>query len=82
MQTTEGASLPRPRGRLRSLIGSIVPRLGARRGEDRVAAPGAVDWTREWKPLAVILSVFLLAYYLPIGQARFDAALVESLELT
>ncbi len=43
---------------------------------------GAVDWTREWKPLAIILSVFLLAYYLPIGQARFDNALVESLELT
>ena len=43
---------------------------------------GAVDWTREWKPLAIILSVFLLAYYLPIGQARFYNALVESLELT
>ena len=45
-------------------------------------APAAVDWTREWKPLALILTVFLLAYYLPIGQARFDDALVESLELT
>ena len=52
------------------------------RTRDAIAAPGAVDWTSEWKPLALILSVFLLAYYLPIGQARFDAALVESLELT
>ncbi len=50
--------------------------------KDTSPASGAVDWTREWKPLALILSVFLLAYYLPIGQTRFDAALVESLELT
>jgi hypothetical protein len=41
-----------------------------------------VDWTREWKPLAIILAVFVAVYYLPIGRARFDHALVESLELT
>jgi len=82
MQTTEGASLARPRGGLRSLMRSIGRRLGIRRRSERVAAPGAVDWTREWKPLSLVLSVFLLAYYLPIGQAGFDAALVESLELT
>jgi len=82
MRTTDGASLPHRSGRFRSLAGSIGRRFEAWRGRDRSAVPGAVDWTREWKPLALILSVFLLAYYLPIGQARFDAALVESLELT
>jgi len=82
MRTTDGASLPHRSGRFRSLAGSIGRRFEKWRGRDRSAAPGAVDWTREWKPLALILSVFLLAYYLPIGQARFDTALVESLELT
>jgi len=35
----------------------------------------------EWKKLAVMIAVFIACYYLPIGTARFDNALTESLHL-
>jgi len=44
-------------------------------------APGLERWRSEWKPLAAILAVFLAIYYLPLGAARFDAAIMEALEL-
>jgi uncharacterized membrane protein YraQ (UPF0718 family) len=40
-----------------------------------------MDWKKEWKPLAVIVAVFLGCFYLPVGNARFDNALTESLHL-
>lgn len=42
----------------------------------------ATDWRGEWKPLAWVLVVFLGAYWLPIGNPRFDGAVVEALALT
>jgi uncharacterized protein len=39
------------------------------------------NWKTEWKPLAVIVAVFLGCVYLPVGTVRFDGALRESLEL-
>lgn len=42
----------------------------------------ATDWTTEWKPLAWIVAVFLMFYFLPVGTARFDGAVVEALALT
>ncbi len=36
----------------------------------------------EWKPLALVVGLFLLAFYLPVGMPRFDNALNESLQLT
>ncbi len=38
-------------------------------------------WQEEWKPLTVILGAFLACYYVPIGNARFDNAVMESLYL-
>lgn len=38
-------------------------------------------WSDEWKPLAVITGVFLLCYYLPVGNARFDNAVMEAFHL-
>jgi len=35
----------------------------------------------EWKKLAAMIAVFIACYYLPIGTARFDNALTESLHL-
>ena len=35
----------------------------------------------EWKKLAVIIGVFLVCFYLPVGVARFDNAVTESLQL-
>jgi len=40
-----------------------------------------MDWKKEWKALAMIVGVFLACFYLPVGNARFDHALTESLEL-
>lgn len=36
---------------------------------------------QQWKPLAVIVVVFLACFYLPVGTARFDNAVMESLHL-
>jgi len=38
-------------------------------------------WKDEWKSLAAVTAVFLGAYFLPIGEGRFDNALTESLHL-
>ncbi len=35
----------------------------------------------EWKKLAAIIAIFIGCYFLPIGTARFDNALMESLQL-
>ena len=40
-----------------------------------------MDWKREWKPLLWIVSIFIVCYYLPVGGARFDNAVMESLHL-
>ena len=38
-------------------------------------------WQEEWKPLAVIVGVFLACYYIPVGNARFDNAVMEAFHL-
>ena len=40
-----------------------------------------MDWKQEWKALVLISAVFLGLYYLPVGTARFDGAVMESLQL-
>ncbi|HDS30958.1 MAG TPA: hypothetical protein ENN67_07950 [Firmicutes bacterium] len=40
------------------------------------------DWKQEWKPLLVIVGVFLVAFYLPVGNERFDNAILEAFYLT
>lgn len=40
-----------------------------------------MDWKKEWKPLALIVAVFLGFCYLPVGTVRFDSAIMESLHL-
>ncbi len=40
-----------------------------------------MDWKQEWKKLAVIIGVFFVCFYLPIGIPRFDNAVTESLHL-
>lgn len=41
-----------------------------------------MDWKSEWKVLAGIVAVFLVAFYLPVGNPRFDAALTAALTLS
>ncbi|HET97513.1 MAG TPA: hypothetical protein ENN98_02195 [Desulfurivibrio alkaliphilus] len=40
-----------------------------------------MEWQREWKPLALMVVVFLAVYHLPVGIPRFDNAIQEALEL-
>ncbi len=40
-----------------------------------------MDAKREWGKLAVIIAVFLCCFYLPVGLARFNNAVTESLHL-
>jgi hypothetical protein len=39
------------------------------------------DWRTEWKPLAVIVAVFLACFYLPVGREVFDRSVLEALAL-
>ncbi|MBI5572547.1 MAG: permease [Desulfomonile tiedjei] len=38
-------------------------------------------WQDEWKPLALIAAVFLVCYYIPVGNVRFDNAVMEAFHL-
>ena len=40
-----------------------------------------MDFKSEWKKLAGIVVVFLACFYLPVGAARFNSAVMESLHL-
>ncbi len=40
-----------------------------------------MEWKKEWKILAGLVAAFLLCCYLPVGGARFDHAVMESLHL-
>jgi hypothetical protein len=42
---------------------------------------GLSHWQTDWKPLLLILSVFLVLFYLPVGVPRFNNAVLESLHL-
>ncbi len=41
-----------------------------------------MDWKQEWKALSLIIGVFLVAFYLPVGHPRFDNAILEAFHLT
>jgi uncharacterized membrane protein YraQ (UPF0718 family) len=41
----------------------------------------ATDWKKEWKSLLLLLSVFILSFYIPIGTQRFNRAVLEALHL-
>jgi uncharacterized membrane protein YraQ (UPF0718 family) len=41
-----------------------------------------IDWKGIWKPLSVILGVFLIFFWLPLDNSRFTGAVIESLALT
>ena len=41
----------------------------------------AFKWKDEWKGLVLLIGVFLVCYWLPVGGERFDNAVAESLHL-
>ena len=40
-----------------------------------------MNWKKEWKSLAVIITAFIGVFYMPVGISRFDYAVLESLHL-
>lgn len=40
-----------------------------------------MDWKQEWKPLSLIVALFLGFFFLPVGTARFDGAVLEAFHL-
>lgn len=40
-----------------------------------------MNWKQEWKPLSIIVAVFLGVFFLPAGIDRFDNAVMEALHL-
>jgi len=40
-----------------------------------------MNWKTEWKKLLLIVVVFAVCFYLPVGKVRFDSAVTESLAL-
>lgn len=40
-----------------------------------------MNWKSEWKRLVIIAGFFLVFFYLPVGSARFDNSVMESLRL-
>lgn len=40
-----------------------------------------MNWKEEWRPLAIIVVVFLACFYLPVGLPRFDNAILEAFHL-
>ena len=41
----------------------------------------AFKWKNEWKGLVLLIGIFLVCYWLPVGGERFDNAVAESLHL-
>ncbi len=40
-----------------------------------------MNWKEDWKALLLIITIFLIAFYLPVGQPRFDNAVTEAFQL-
>ncbi len=40
-----------------------------------------MNWKKEYKPLIIIIIIFLICFYLPIGNSRFNNAILEALYL-
>jgi len=43
--------------------------------------PSLIDWKTIWKPLSIIVGVFIVFFWLPVGNSRFNGAVIESLAL-
>ena len=49
--------------------------------EKQEAQQSLIDWGTIWKPLVLIVGIFLVFFWLPAGNNRFTGAVIESLAL-
>ncbi|MGA8180022.1 MAG: permease [Desulfobacterales bacterium] len=48
---------------------------------EKQVEPSLIDWKTIWKPLSIIVGVFIVFFWLPVGNSRFNGAVIESLAL-
>jgi len=49
--------------------------------EEEESQPSIIDWKGLWKPMSLIVGLFVVFFYLPIENNRFAGAVIESLAL-
>jgi uncharacterized membrane protein YraQ (UPF0718 family) len=49
--------------------------------EEKKVQPSLIDWKSIWKPLSLIVGIFLVFFWLPVESSRFTGAVIESLAL-
>lgn len=76
METDKKLSVPETRVVAEAVASSRPPFIETWK-ESRLIA----YWQDEWKPLVLVIGVFLLCYYIPVGNARFDNAVREAFHL-
>ncbi len=59
----------------------MVSRVPVRSWKNLKLRETDLDWKKEWKIFLVIAGVFLLFFYLPSGEQKFDNAVLQAIEL-
>lgn len=54
---------------------------GAENIHEHEDQPSMIDWKGIWKPLSLITGAFLIFFWMPIDNSRFNGAVIESLAL-
>ena len=49
--------------------------------EEEESQPSIIDWKILWKPMSLIVALFIVFFYLPIDNSHFAGAVIESLAL-
>lgn len=57
------------------------PRAAVKRNLDNPPQPSMIEWSGIWKPLSVIVGLFLTFFFLPLNNERFADSVIESLAL-
>lgn len=58
-----------------------VAAAGSVEVEGEESQPSIIDWKDLWKPMSLIVGLFVVFFYLPIDNNRFAGAVIESLAL-
>lgn len=60
---------------------SQIPLEGSETTEKEEVEPSLIDWKTIWKPLSIIVGGFIIFFWLPVGNSRFNGAVIEALAL-
>ncbi len=60
---------------------SVVETEARQEVEEEEPEESLIDWKSLWKPMTVIIGLFLVFFWLPVDNSRFTGAVIESLAL-